>query len=108
MQLDRVGPVGLPIVGEEGIPVAIFHNSALSQDRLSARDRPAHARLFHAVFDERSACAFDCPCSNGVAFLEIAVGVPPMSVVLEVGDGFLQHLLLRVGEEVLGFGQPLA
>ena len=99
---------GVNKVCEEVIPVAIFDNSSLRQDRLSAVDGPSHAGLLHAIFDEGSASAFDHTGCNGISFLEVDIVAHHMSVVIEVGDGFRERFLLRLGELILVFSQPLA
>lgn len=99
---------GVDVEVPEIIPVAVFDDGPLLQDRLRPGDGPAHAALFHAIFDQRPAGTLNHAGGDRVALLEIGVVVHHMAVVVEVGDRFFEDLFLRAGEVALVLGAPLS
>ena len=93
---------GVDEVSPEVIPVAVFHHGTLCQDRLGPRYGPSHPGVFHAIFDQGSTGTLDGARGDGISFFQIGRIVHHMAMILKIGDGLLDGLVLVRGEWMLG------
>src|SRR5437867_308220 len=69
------------------IPIAVDAHGPQIQDRLCAILRPAHAGLFHAVFDQMAAGTFHHAGANRPALRQVAVILHIGTVAHVIADG---------------------